>query len=74
MQEILVKIQSEMEELRKKAHEHPQYYTGDCVNRMCAAIVARVASYTDRGDWIRQLKADETTAYARRVKECRVHL
>lgn len=59
----ILKALDEMEQARHRAQERPEYYPPDYIFRLCEAITAKIAGYTDRMSWTQDLKADASTHY-----------
>lgn len=64
----------EIEEVRQKVAEKPECYPVDYTIRLVSAIVAKYAGYSNRMDWIEDLKKNPESKYAVRLSENRFHV
>lgn len=68
-----LEVLDEMEEIRQKVNEHPEYYPIDYVIRLLTAIVAQSYGYEDRNAWTGELKSNPDSNYSKRLAEGRFH-
>ena len=59
----ILKALDEMDAARRKAEINTERYPKDYIFRLCEAILAKHAGYTERCAWTDELRADASTEY-----------
>lgn len=67
-------LMDEIEEIRQKAIEFPEYYTGAYSIRLLSVTVAAYLGYSMPLDWIEGLKKHPESQYSKRLSENRLNI